>query len=288
MSEIIYNKPVSQNFLPEPIKDEHYVLGDGKLSASVLMPDGHGWGKYLPLGETQYKNGIDPQSCPAGGSLNCLEAIGNKKYNEHLKGYKIFQDDLSERALAILMGMDGHGGYPHDAAEKIRTIGVLPEAFLPFDKTITDLKKYFSPKPLSYTLFKYCYSWIKKYTFGHQWLFYGNEPVSYKQQAIKEGLKYSPVGVAGYAWSLHSDGKYYHDGPDVHWFIVFDYVEGEYWMAFDTYEPYIKKLDWQYNFGYAKGYSLDRKIGSAEIEEEPLSPIIPYLIYWLKSLLWNS
>lgn len=285
MTKIVSNIPVSQNFLPEVITQDHYVLGDGNLSAQVLMPNGHGWGKHLPLGESQLKNGVDPQSCPAGGTLNAIEAIGKLKYGAS------FQNDLSERYLSIISGMDGHGGYPHQVAEVMRTIaGAIPEVFLPFDKTITDNKKYFSPRPITYALFKIGYNWLQKYILGHQWLVTGNEPLIVKQSSIKQGLKYSPVGVSGYAWSLHSDGMYYHDGPDIHWYTIFDYVEDSkgkllYWLAFDTYEPYIKKIGPNYNFGYAKGYTLDRKLGgNSKSSDELQSAIIPYIIYRIKNL----
>jgi len=265
MSKIILNIAVKQNFWPAEIKPEHYVLGNGKIKPKIRFKDGHGWGDFIPVGETQSKNGIDPQSCPAGGTLNCVEAIGRFEYG------KSFQSDLAERFLAILMGMKGFGGNPHVAGETWRKFGAVPEVFLPFDDSIDTIKKYFSPNPMSYWLFKVGQSWLKKYDLKHQWLFYGDEPLKDKQARIKEALKSSPVGVSGYAWSLHDDGKHYKDGPDIHWFTVYDFVEGDYWLAYDTYPDangsYSKKLDWNYNFGYAKGYDLTRKLGAESIEE---------------------
>lgn len=300
MSTVLFNRPVKQNFIAEPIKDDHYVQGDGNLGLEVLMPTGHGWGDYLPLGETQFKNGVDPASCAAGGTLNCIEAIGRKKYGLS------FQNDLSERYLAIMSGMKGNGGRPHDVAERIRTVvGAIPEVFLPFNNTITTLKKYFSPSPMSYNLFKVGIHWNKKYLFQHEWLFRPNEniPVFEKRRRFKEALKSSPVGVSGYAWSLHSDGKYYKDGADIHWFIGFEYFEDDYILAFDTYPDgsgsYIKKLDWNYDFGYAKRYALNytdeykakiQKFGGAEkVPEEPIEECkvdyIKYLFSWFISSL---
>lgn len=256
-TKIVSNVKVSQNFFPEEITPDQYVLGEtSKLPTLVLMPRGIGWGKYLPIGETQYKNGIDPQSCPAGGWLNCIEALGLLQYKRFG-----FQSDLSERFLSIVMGMNGNGGSPHVAAEAVRTYGCVPEVFLPFDQSITTLPKYFSPKPIPYDLWKVGQSWKNKYKFGHEWLFYGNEPLLEKQKRIKTALQYSIVGASVYAWSLHDDDKYYKDGPDIHWCDIFACVEGEYWLIFDTYPDatgsYVKKLDWNFNFGYAKRGSLE-------------------------------
>lgn len=278
---VVENKPVSRNFIERPITSDHYVLGDGNIEGQSLMPDGHGWSQYLPLGETQLKNGIDPSSCPAGGTLNAVEAIGKYKYGSS------FQSDLSERYLSIISGMDGHGGDPHHIAEVMRTIaGAIPEVFLPFDSSITTLGKYFSPRPITYALFKTGWHWHQVYDFKHQWLFYGDETLQQKQTFIKLALRYSPVGVAGYAWSLHSDGKYYNDGPPVHWFTVFDYVEGDFWLAFDTYPPYVKKLDWNYNFAYAKGYSLNRYL-HGDTPDEPTPCKLQYCMYLLNWFISN-
>lgn len=297
-STIISNHPVPQNFWPEPITEDHYVLGDGNLSAQVLMKDGHGWKPFLPIGEAQYKNNLETSCCPAYGTLNAVEAIGRFKYGV------FFQSDLSDRYLSITSGMNGNGGYPHVIAETMRTwAGAIPEVFLPFDKTITTLDKFFTPRPVSYSLFKYGYNWLQKYAFGHQWLFLDGS-LAYKQAAVKKGLQFSPVGVAGYAWSRHSDGKYYNDGPAIHWFIVFDYeFYGDLndpnhpgnndprncWYAFDTYPDengsYIKKLDWNYNFAYAKGYTLNKKLGATDSANTPNLPcVIPYLTYRIKFL----
>jgi len=277
MSTIIENKRVSQNFIPpETIELEEYVLGDGNLAEEIVLSGGN-WANYLPLGEDQAKNGIDPRSCTAAGTLNALEAIGKLKYGAS------FQSDLSERYLSVMGGMNGQGGNPHFIAEELRTrAGSVPEVFLPFGKSVTTLQKYFSPNPMSYYLFKVGRHWNQKYIFKHQWVF-AEGTIAQKQNALKEGLRYSPIGVSGYAWSLHSDGKYYKDGPDIHWFIVYGYVEGEYWLAFDTYFPYVKRLDWNYDFGYAKSYTLNKRLGvngdwnESEVPEKCRFEYIKYL-----------
>ena len=266
-NKIISNIPVSQNFKAKPVKEKDYIMGLSPLSKKVLMPNGHGWKNFRPVGETQSKNGIDPSSCPAGGTLNCIESLGLMQYKN-----LGFQSDLSERYLSIAMGMSGYGGWPWDAAEKIRqSVGSIPEVYLPFDKTIDSLKKYFSPNPLSYPLFKVGVHWNKIYDFGYEWVFHAEQNLSLiqKQGLMKEALKYSPLGVAGYAWSLHSDNKYYNDGPAIHWFVVDDFKDTEYWDAYDTYPPYGKELDWNYGPAYCIRYSLTRKLGMENVVFNP-------------------
>ncbi len=279
---IIENKPVFRNFCPAEIKPKHYVMGVSTLPKNILMANGHGWKAYRPVGETQYKNGIDPASCPAGGTLNAIEHLGLAQYKKFG-----FQSDLAERHLSILMGMVGNGGWPWDAAEKVREYGAIPEVFLPFDKTITSLEKYFSPQPMNYSLFKIGLHWTSVYDFGFEWVINPtmNLTPTQKKNRMKEALQYSILGVAGYAWSLHSDGKYYNDGPDIHFFNIDDYSEGNYWDAFDTYDPYGKVLDWDYNPNYAIRYSLIRKMGTENITFTPddaPEAKFEYIKYWIR------
>lgn len=273
---IISNEPVSQSFIPQPIQEENYVMGALAFPTKILMPTGHGWEKYMPTAEAQRRGEIETNCCPAYGTLNAVEALGRLQYGLS------FQNNLSERYLSIMSGMNGYGGWPFEVAEIMRKdCGAVPEVFLPFTDKTDSLKKFFSPNPMSYSLFKIGLSWKKKYDFKHGWVFTGGT-VAQKQAKMMEALKYSPLGVSGYAWSLHYDGKYYKDGPDIHWFNIFDYVEGEYWLAFDSYAPYVKKLDWNYDFGYAEVYSLTRRLGSEDVSEEPEEARLEYFIYRLK------
>ncbi len=282
-TEIVSNIPVQKNFITPKIEEDHFIMGDGNLTEAPLMPNGHGWSKYLPIEESQSRNGLETSCCPAYGTIHAMATIGKEKYGIS------FQSDLSERYLSVLSGMSGSGGDPHEIAGVMRNVGAIPEAFLPFNDSIRTLGQYFSPKPMSYALFKIGFHWLKKYEFGHDWVFFGGG-VEQKQAKLKEALKYSPVGVSGYAWSLHSDGKYYHDGPDIHWFEVFDYEENQNgeitsWLAFDSYAPFIKRLEPRYDFGYAKRYSLTKKLGADSIGDTPGSAILPYCKYLLKYYL---
>lgn len=288
-TKIVHNAPVPINFRPKRIEEESYHMGDGRLQAQALMPTGHGWKQFRPAGETQRRNNIEPNSCPAGGTLNVIETLGTYLFKK-----TGFQNDLSERYLSIMMGMIGQGGWPWDAAKWTRNAGAVPEAFLPFDTSITTLDKFFSPRPIPYWLFKVGMHWKSVYDFGFDWVFHPgqNLTIADKQARMKEALKFSPLGVAGYAWSLHNDGKYYHDGPDIHWFSVDDFTEGDSWDAFDTYEPYGKKLDWNYDFGYCIRYSLARKPGAENVTFDPNNAedvkleYLAYLInYYLKKLV---
>lgn len=261
------DKEKNFGFIPSVIDENtNFILGDGCLPKDIIFPDGHGWGAYLPKDEVQAKNGVETMACTIYGTLNALETLGRKKFGAQ------FQNDLSERYNAILAGIGPNGGDPHTACEVIRKYGVIPEVFLPFDATITTWQKYYSPNPVTLDLLKTGAHWMQKYLFGHEWCFIVTDSLQRKQLNIKEALKYSTVCVSLYAWSQHPDGLFYMDGNPNHWVEIYDFVEGQYWMAFDSYTQTHKKIAWDTNFGQGKRIHLE--LNAAGIAEpQPVLPV---------------
>ena len=65
----------------QPTSDpKRYVLGASPLRQNVLQPDGQ-WIKFCPEFEPQ-SNGWDSFGCTVFGSLNILEMIEKRLYNE--------------------------------------------------------------------------------------------------------------------------------------------------------------------------------------------------------------
>lgn len=73
-------------------------------------------------------------------------------------------------------------------------------------------------------------------------------------------LRFSPLGVSVVAWQEGSDGKFYKESgqSDNHWTTVVGFKKGDYWLSRDSYDG-DKKLDWGYNFGMVKRYTVDQK-----------------------------
>lgn len=248
----------NHGFIPsEIIEEEHYILGDSCLVSDVLMPDSHGWKEFLPAFEPQSRNGLETMNCSNYGTLHALAALGKRKF-----GFA-FQQNLSERYTGVMTGTGKGGNDPHNVIEIIRkTCGVIPEAFLPYNDSIETWEEYYSPLPMTSDFLAIGKHWLGKYIVGHDWVFRSTDSLVTKQISLKEALKFSPIGISVYAWSQHADGLYYKAGIDNHWVCLFDYVEGQYWLIFDTYDASIKKLDWYFNFGQAKRYSLKLNTGS--------------------------
>lgn len=248
---------------PENITEDHYVLGSSPLPQEVLQADGQ-WLTFIPGLEVQNRNGLETMNCSNYGTLNGIETLQIRKWPNEPK------PDYAERFTGVLTGTTHTGNDPHKVAELIRTeIGLIPETDLPFDDTIVEWDEYYSPKPMTEPLLQEGRLWLRKYLFGHEWVYTYGTPVSEKHDKILQALTYSPVAASVYAWAQNDNDLYYKAGPDNHWILIVGYVKDKYWVIFDQYDTCIKKLVWEFDFGFAKRYSLER------IATPPISQYLP-------------
>ena len=231
--------------------DEYTAESEDELrlgGTEVLKPD-RDWRDYIPKFEHQYLNGVESMSCVTYGSLAAIETLLEDQFG-------LEDEDFSDRFTSKLAGTTRTGNNPHKVAETIRKYGVIPEEYWPFDKSITTWEKYFASIPSDLKVFGR--SWLKKWKFGHEWVITPSTDFEDKPDLLWDALQYSPVGVSVFGWA-HEDGVYYKNGlRDNHWCLLV-YMDKNYYYVLDTYEPFIKRLDRKYDFGFAKRYSLSRK-----------------------------
>lgn len=246
----------SHGFLYEPTASEHWQFGQGKagarFGATALMPNGHGWQAYQPVPELQNRQNFETMACTVFGSLNAWETLAK------FLGFNDFPSNCSDRFNAILANITPQGGSPHGSAESIRKYGVIPEEVLPFSDNIHDWAEYYSPYPMDPAMITLGKTITNKFTLGHEYLFNG---IAYdKKTLLKKGLERGPVCVSMYAWKLDNKGFYYKDSNDMdqHWIQLIDYEEGKYWLIFDQYAPFLKRIEWDTDFMTAKVYFLSR------------------------------
>lgn len=240
----------NHGYVADTIEPEHYVFGGGNVAEDVLQKDGHGWGAYLPEVEIQNLFGFETMGCTLFGTTNAIETIMLRKFG--------IKTNYSERALGVLSNMTPSGNSPHVVAEAIRKNGLIDNMYLPFTEKINTWQKYYSPVPLSTDLVSMGQRWLTQWDFKHEWVFQGGT-LAQKQASIKEALKLSPLGVSVRAWVM--DGDLYvkpAGSQDNHWCLLYDFVEGEYWMIFDHYDNTHKTLAWDYDFGSAKRYHIEK------------------------------
>lgn len=254
--------------LPEKIEPDHWVLGSGKATERFgpgeLMPEGHGWKKYLPKKEMQRKNGVETYACTVFAAHNCWETLAN------YHGYTDFPHNCSDRFGGIVANVGPEGNPPHVTCEAIRDAGVIPEDMLPFDSTVDSRKKFYSPNPPTRDMTEAGLAMLKKFVFGHEWVI--NEwsgLVPDRPTALIEALGRGTVAVSVRAWHEGTDGLYYKSPGefDNHFVQLVDYREGKYWLVYDTYERVFKKLTWDYKFQMAKLFFLDRRVPESTIQK---------------------
>lgn len=256
-------------FVKPKIRKDHYVLGGGMLPEEILQPDGN-WSNFLPDFEPQNKK-FETYNCTGFNTLNAIETI--------LRRLGI-EENYSDRWLGIIAGTKYPGNDPHIVAEAIRKYGLIPESMLPFTEDLESIDEYYSFKGGDReACYKAGQEWLERFDFGHEWVFNGGKD---KQEKMIEALKCSPLGVSVYAWKKRN-GLYIKPkgGEDNHWTLnIVGVKEKEYWLIDDSYLDdgnSLKYLDWNYDFGFCKRYSIKIKEPKKSLKEKIISLMIQAL-----------
>lgn len=226
------------------ILDSDYRFGGAtKLPTNILRSNGD-WKKFLPEIEYQRKNDVETSACVTFATHNALETLFAAQY-----GMKV---NFSERYTAKLSGTTKDGNSPQKVIEYIRKyIGTIPDTMLPFDDSIKSWDKFYSGIQFNHLLIGL--QWILRWNVQHEW-------VDGTHEAMKDALKFSPLGCAVNAWHLEN-GLYTRSGSDNHWTLIIDYKDKDHWLVWDSYDKVIKKLEWNYSFTRVKRYSIQKRAG---------------------------
>jgi hypothetical protein len=162
--------------------------------------------------------------------------------------------NFSDRYLGARAGTSPiNGNSPHKVAEVQRNYaGFIPEDMFPFSSDIQTGTDYYKGVTFAHKLAgaKGLIEWESR----HEWALDGTE--TNWQDKLYDALTFSPIGIAVDAW--HKEGEHYYrmNENDGHWCDLVFAVKGMYWVVFDSYPPYIKKLEWNFGFTRAKRYQI--------------------------------
>src|SRR3990167_2731915 len=242
---------INYGYIKDVIDPTDYVLGSLQIPIEVLVPSGQ-WDEFIPVDEIQRTEKYETFNCTAFGTLNCLEFLFKRLFGE-IRNW-------SERYVGIAAGTRPPGNSPKKVIETIRKAsGVIDDDLLPMSKANT-VEEYYSPDPLPVLLIWKGEDFLRDYKINYEWVF--SEVRKYNQkEAIKEALRYSPLGVAVYAWQYDFDKKVYvrpKGGEDNHWCALYGFEEGKYWKCFDSYNSSVKFLDWNYDFDRVMRYRISK------------------------------
>jgi len=236
---MIKHHQTPHGFQHDEIRKEDYVLGGfSKLPFNILCPEAD-WGDLLPADELQSPL-FETYSCTAHATINAIQMIQSKLFEQ--------KDDYSERFTASISSTRIGGNSPHVVAEKIRKSGLVLERDYPTSDAVSWSEYY---KEIPSNLLKKALSWLEIRSFGHEY-------VKTNPEAIYEALKSSPIGVSVAGW-YEKDGMYIKPSGtrDNHWTLIVSAKKGKYWIVYDSYAPFLKKLPWDYDFEIAKRYHIE-------------------------------
>jgi len=238
-------------FKQDAIEPENYFLGASPIPEEVLQAD-RDWTPHLPAVEIQNENGVETYNCTSFGTLNCIETLMRRKFGGHY--------DYSDRYLGTMAGTGNGGNSPHVVAETIRNAsGLIPDDKLSFTLEILSIDQYYSPKPMEAHLIRLGKQWLEQYEFKHEWVFKPSDTLDEKQKKLMTALTFSPIGVSVHAWRRNGELFTKPNGVgDNHWVMLYGAVDGQYWLVFDHYDQEVKKLEWNYDFGCAKRYWVNK------------------------------
>ena len=243
---------VKYNFglIPEDLKPEDYIFGGlTSLTKKILQPSGQ-WLDFLPSEEKQQGRRVETMACTCFSCLNVLEMLAKKRD---------FGDwNKSDRFTAKLSGTSYNGNLQSRVLDSVRKVnGSVDESLWPANIDEFSWSEFYATVPKA--IQDKGLIFVNDYEVGF-------EAVWSTANALKEALKYSPLYVAGFAWA-ESGGLYRSYGSANHAFTLVGYKDGEYWLAFDSYFPYIKKLAWNYSICFPKVITLNKRGASYNANE---------------------
>lgn len=239
----------NHGFIQDEVVPEDFQFGgersiETKFGALPLQPNGD-WREYLF--DSIYSHQapfFETNSCVSHGTANALELLRRRLFE--------YDQDLSDRFIAKGSGTDPlRGNTPKTVAEFVRkNFTVWESEWATLDAKTVD--EFYADIPQNLKTLA-----IAR---GAEWDF-GYEYVPLTLTALREALKYSPVGISVPAW-FEKNGEYYRpDGVnDSHWVCLMHIDEGGKMYILDSYDPTVKVMSAGFMPQVAMKYHLNRQI----------------------------
>ena len=254
-------KLIDHGFIPDIFKEQDLILGSANSLSGKVINLSRDWEPFLPPSEGQLRSGVETVSCVSFGLCNIIEIMSDLLY---FSFQSPSEKNYSDRFLAINSGTTPRGNSVLKVADTLRHGGLVGEEALPFSSDIKSFSEYHSPKPLPRHLLNIGKKWTNQFNFGYEWVFNDSVPKKDRPNLIWNALQFSPVGVSVLAWI--KDGNSYtkpKGAIDNHFTVIFGGEKGSHFTIFYSYpnsdSDYIKILPWNYDFGQAHKFSLEKK-----------------------------
>lgn len=240
------------DFIYPEIKETDFIVGSDNIDAPILRSDGD-WRPYTPPEEEQRRNGVESSACFVEGCQHSLASIQEEEYD-------LIDQNYSARFNLMFSSASPQGGDPLKAAQSFRDKGLIPDEMLPFSEEITSWEEFNSFKGGDKAAClkqgkKWREIWDPKYSIAVK----REYDVVEKYRILRQVLKSCPAPVSVYAWVI-KDGLYIKPkGVRDNHLAELVYIDSDnHPYIWDTYPPFLKKLEPFYDFDFGMRWTLTR------------------------------
>jgi hypothetical protein len=264
---------IKPNFVYPEIKETDYRFGSSPLAGEPLRPDGD-WRGFLPPQEDQNVMGVESSACYVEASQHAIATIEEETFGE-------VDNNYSARFNALLSNGTESGGDPLRAAESFRKDGLVRDIAMPFIN-IDSWEEFHSWKGVvesSVRALGQRYLMGKK--LGYDIVCERNQSVATKYTALRGALGFSPCPVSVAGW-YERNGEYYKpEGMRDNHLTLAVYLDDKNRLyVWDTYAPYLKILEPNYNVEFAMRWTVQKKTQQEQLSY--LRQLLLTILEWLK------
>lgn len=265
----ILNEGVNTGVLISSPLPSDYIAGASPIVYKERLSDGQ-WGKYRPTREKQVGVYFDTMSCVTFAAHNDIEEQVDYLVDKNilsgdplkeLKEMGFFDENgkfnCSERFIAILSGTTKNGNYLNAVWEAIRTYGLLPEKDLPSNldsRTPWTFEDWMNPAVITKEMKEKAKRVIGDKEKGITGILqFAYEWISTDRESLKYHLKQAPIQIAAPVcspWNTTEIIKTCSAGAG-HSTIIDGYIDNAELECFDHYNPFEKRLAWDYKVSAA-------------------------------------
>jgi hypothetical protein len=274
LKDFILNKPNLKNGFIEETPAQTQARGDYELGAipkMILRPDAQ-WDGFASQGERQEQGGDqDKMACVTFSAHNTIETMvnfflseekgGNTSYTDILNVFRAFslikdgEANFSDRYTAKMSGTSLRGNSLQVVANSIRHNGLVPEDKWPY---VNDWNEYY--KTIGSDIIKLGQLFTEYIDIAYEWV---------DQSQFNDTKKYAPLQT-----SVCADGSWFGDGVIPrnngalnHAVMNNGFVYTQYDKIGDSYEPFQKKVAWDFNLGNGLIFTITLKKKFSNQEE---------------------
>lgn len=271
--------PITPNFKYPDLSHTDFRFGSASQVPAVPLRENGDWRDFLPQGELQMRHGVETSVCFIEAQQHAIATIMEEVYF-------IINRDFAARWNLLHVDGSPEGGSPIEAAQSFRHDGLIAENLLPFSDDISSWDEFNSYKGGDEKKCKKAgEEFLKEWDLKWDIVIEREDKPEDKKAKLREALKYSPVPISVPAW--FQSGDVFVRPPymteDNHLTLaVFMDAEGHIYV-FDTYEPFIKKLDKDISPEFGIRWSVKKlEVPSAPLKKSFLKAILDFIIAMLK------